>query len=53
MVVSRWAIVKVVRPLASFSKDCCTSRSLSLSKAEVASSQDHDGRILEKGPGEC
>ena len=39
MVVSRWAMVKVVRPLLSFSSDSYTSRSLSLSRALVASSK--------------
>ncbi len=39
MVERRWAITNVVRPAASFSRDSCTIHSLSLSRAEVASSR--------------
>ena len=47
-VVSRWAMVKVVRPLASFSKEAWTIFSLSLSRALVASSRIMMGGFFKK-----
>mmetsp|Transcript_29515 Transcript_29515/g.94071 ORF Transcript_29515/g.94071 Transcript_29515/m.94071 type:complete len:107 (+) Transcript_29515:59-379(+) len=38
MVLSRWAMVKVVRPVRTLSRASCTWRSDTESKAEVASS---------------
>ena len=43
MVVNPWAMVNVVRPLASLFKDFFTNFSFSLSKAEVASSKISTG----------
>ena len=48
MVVRRWAIVSVVRPFASSESDDCTSLSLSLSSADVASSRIRIGGFLRK-----
>ena len=46
IVVSLWAITKVVLLLASFSRDSCTTFSLSLSSADVASSKISIGGFL-------
>lgn len=52
MVVRRWAIVSVVRPLASLSRLCPTRISLSLSSALVASSSSRMGGFF-KIPAQC
>ena len=48
MVERRWAMTKVVRFSASFSSDSWTMRSLSLSRAEVASSKMRIGGFFKK-----
>lgn len=48
IVVRRWAITNVVRFFASFSNDSCTTLSLSLSSAEVASSKIRTGGFFKK-----
>ena len=54
MVERRWAMTRLVRPRISVSSACCTSRSDSLSSAEVASSRIRigaSGRSPGRSPG--
>ena len=47
-VESRWAMIRVVRPLASSSKECWISASVTESRAEVASSRIRMGGFFRK-----